>query len=63
MTPETLKKCRFIKQMTPDEVDKIPYIDERGRIINHLVNERDEQDLTRKYLPTNAQVLELGARY
>ena len=49
--------------MTPDEVDKIPYIDERGRIINHLVNERDEQDLTRKYLPNNAQVLELGARY
>lgn len=49
--------------MTPDEVDAIPYRAENGSIINHKENERDEQELVRKYLKKDARVLELGARY
>lgn len=49
--------------MTPDEVDAIPYVNERGQIINHKENERDEQNLVRSHLPKDASVLELGARY
>lgn len=49
--------------MTPDEVDAIPYLNERGLVIDHYVNERDEQNMVKKYLPKDARVLELGARY
>jgi len=46
-----------------EALDKIPYFNERSQVINTLENERDEQIMVTNHLPTNARVLELGARY
>lgn len=45
------------------QIDSIPYIDEKGHVIDHKNEEREEQMLVLKYLPRTAKVLELGARY
>jgi FkbM family methyltransferase len=41
----------------------IPYFNERGQVIDITKCEVDEQRLAREYVPKNARVLELGARY
>lgn len=44
-------------------IDRIPYVDENGDTINHHWLERNEQIIAHKYVPRDAAVLELGARY
>ena len=44
-------------------IDRIPYVDENGNIVNHHVFERNEQDIARRFIARDATVLELGARY
>jgi FkbM family methyltransferase len=39
------------------------FLDEKGRIINHLTIERDEQLQAERYITPESVVLELGARY
>lgn len=41
----------------------VPYFNERGQVIDITKCEVDEQRLAREYVPKNARVLELGARY
>jgi len=41
----------------------VPYFNERGQVIDITKCEVDEQRLARQYVPKNARVLELGARY
>jgi hypothetical protein len=46
-----------------DEIDKNKYYDENGNLINHKINEREEQEQAFKYIEPNDIVLELGGRY
>jgi FkbM family methyltransferase len=46
-----------------EELDKIPYINEHGIVIYHTIVEREEQLHVLQYVPADATVLELGARY
>ena len=39
------------------------FYNEKNELINHNILEKDEQELTRKYIKENDIVLELGARY
>jgi FkbM family methyltransferase len=47
----------------PDEIDNNKYYDENGNLINHKINEREEQEQAFKYIEPNDIVLELGGRY
>ncbi len=51
------------KRLTCEELDSIPYVDENRMQIDIMGIERDEQLLARKWVPADAKVLELGARY
>lgn len=46
-----------------DLLDSIPYTDENGNTLPHFHAERTEQLQARQFVPENATVLELGARY
>ena len=50
------------KYLTLDELDKIPYVDEKGRKID-IRNEREEQYVCHEFIEPTNTVLELGARY
>ena len=44
-------------------IDRIPYVDEHNTVIDHRTHERNEQELALRFIPRDATVLELGARY
>jgi FkbM family methyltransferase len=44
-------------------IDRIPYVDENNNVVNHHWLERNEQHIARRFIPRDATVLELGARY
>ena len=46
-----------------EELDAIPYLNEQGYVIPHKEWERDEQMDALQFVPRDATVLELGARY
>ena len=50
------------KHYTLDELDAIPYVDERGKQID-IKHEREEQYVSHDYISPHNTVLELGARY
>ncbi len=50
-------------RLTLNELDAIPYIDENGNIIDHMVFERDEQIMADTHITPDSKILELGGRY
>jgi hypothetical protein len=46
-----------------DHLDSLNFVDEHNQKINVFAIERIEQLQAREFVPTNATVLELGARY
>jgi len=53
-------KC---ESFIPKNIDNNKYYDENGKLINHKINEREEQEQAYKYIESNDIVLELGGRY
>lgn len=51
------------KKLTLEELDAIPYRDEKGQLIQSKCVEREEQQDAAVYIPKHAVVLELGGRY
>lgn len=52
-----------LPRLTLAELDAIPYVDENNAIIDNIKYERQEQLHADMFIPSNAVVLELGARY
>lgn len=50
-------------RLTFEQIDEIPYLTENQEVIPHKDVERLEQLIAKTYIPSNAKVLELGARY
>lgn len=50
-------------KMTLEELDNIPYYNEKDEIINNKSLERMEQQLAAKYIKSDDKILELGGRY
>jgi FkbM family methyltransferase len=46
-----------------NDIDNNKYYDENDKLINHKINEREEQEQAFKYIEPNDIVLELGGRY
>ncbi len=51
------------KRLTLEELDAIPYVSERGALIQSKIIEREEQEDAVKFIPPHSFVLELGGRY
>ena len=51
------------KKLTLNELDEIPYVNERGEPIPSKIIEREEQVDAQEFIPGYASVLELGGRY
>ena len=53
----------FKMRLTYEDLDAIPYFDEKGTLVSHMSRERDEQIQAREHVPEDGHVLELGGRY
>jgi hypothetical protein len=51
------------KKLTFEQLDEIPYIDDKGNVIDHKNSERDEQMIAKNYIIPSDSVLELGGRF
>ena len=58
-----IKEMKSINKMKFEELIKIPYFDENNNVIDHFSIETNEQKQAWNYVPEDATVLELGARY
>jgi hypothetical protein len=57
-----INDCNY-ENFISEEIDKNRYYNEKGELINHKNEERDEQEQAYKYIEPNDVVIELGGRY